>query len=196
MTTEMRLSHLERILQRVDAFDRDLTGRRAKQRRQHLQRGRLAGAVRSEQAENRSASHRKRQAIDRANVGLAAALEDLYEVANDDGGIASIGISPTRSAYRRWRRNRRIPSIIGRPVKRRRRCDRRRESRAATWVRWPPRRRAGSVRSVRCRSAPASDHEEWCANAGNAFAAFRTDREATSRPAATGNDAGRRRSPT
>ena len=186
------LSHLERILQRVDAFHLDMPGRGAQQRRQHLQRGRLAGAVRSEQAEDRSPSHRKRQAVDRANVGLAAAFEDLYEVANDDGGIAhgsrvSLPEMAEKSKHSFDHRpagekgvvivigignHEQRPGLVGRlehapalcgPV----RCD-------------PPRPRSRGLALERGKCVPA----------------FRTGLEAADRPAATGSDAGRPRSST
>ena len=68
----------------VDAVDADRPLRRVEQGRQDADRRGLAGAVRSEQAEERAPRDVERDAIDRAGGGLALPV-DLDEAADLDG---------------------------------------------------------------------------------------------------------------
>jgi hypothetical protein len=76
-------AHQERLLDRVVAGDPEPPLAWAQQRRQHLDRRRLAGAVGAEKAEDDARLHRERDVVDRGE-----AVEALDQIAglNDRGG--------------------------------------------------------------------------------------------------------------
>ena len=81
---------LERLLHDVEAFDGGASRGRSHQRREHAQRGGLAGPVGAEQAEDRPATHAEAEVVDRADLGAAAAAEGLGQALDDDRRISHL----------------------------------------------------------------------------------------------------------
>ena len=77
--------HLERRGDDVVAEDAGGARRRPRERREDAQQRRLAGAIRAEQAEDRTARDVERQAVDGADGRLPAAGVDLDEIADTNG---------------------------------------------------------------------------------------------------------------
>ena len=80
--------HLERLSNDVEAEDADLSRGWPHERHQHAQRGRLAGAVRTEQPEDRPAAHLEAEPIDRADFAAAPGSIHLDELIDRDGDVA------------------------------------------------------------------------------------------------------------
>ena len=79
---------------RVDTRDGDRAAVGLEQARDHRERGRLAGAVRADQAVERAGGDRQVDALDRARV--AEALRDAADderIAARDGGLSTSGTS-------------------------------------------------------------------------------------------------------
>ncbi len=70
------------VAREIDAFDRDRARARLEHAQDHVDRRRLAGAVRAEQADDLVAAHRERDAVDRDGRGIA-----LRKVANGEDGL-------------------------------------------------------------------------------------------------------------